>query len=232
LTVTGEGDPIPDLPATGMQTARRLPDGPVELEVARQDHQALRSAQPSELGGELSEYLDSNVWINSDDPDVKAMASEAARDATTPYEIADSLRRYVTEVIKQKNLNIGFASASEVCRNREGDCSEHAVLLAALGRVHRLPSRVVMGLVYVPAFTGAQDIFGFHMWTQFHIGGQWVDFDAAQHESDCNPTHIAVAVSSLQGAALGDMAFALVNVIGRLKIEIVEAEPSSAVSQR
>ena len=69
------------------------------------------------------------------------------------------------------------------------------------------------------------------MWAQFHLGGEWVDFDAAQRESDCNPTHIVVATSSLKNAALGDMAFALINIIGRLRIEVLEAEPPSAVSQ-
>ncbi len=171
------------------------------------------------------------MGVCADDPEVMAMAREAVGKAGTPYEIADRLRVYVTRVIKDKNLSIGFASASEVCRNREGDCSEHAVLLAALGRVHRIPTRVVMGLVYVPAFPGASDVFGFHMWTQFHLGGDWVDLDAAQRESDCNPTHIAVATSSLKDAALGDMAFALINIIGRLRIEVLEADPPSAVGQ-
>ncbi len=231
LYVAGEGDPVPDLPATGMQRATRRADGSVELEVTRQDHEALKKAGATPAGDEPAEYLESNLWINSDDPEVMAMAREAAGKAGTPYEIADRLRAYVTRVIKDKNLSIGFASASEVCRNREGDCSEHAVLLAALGRVHRIPTRVVMGLVYVPAFTGASDVFGFHMWAQFHLGGQWVDFDAAQRESDCNPTHLVVATSSLKDAALGDMAFALINIIGRLGIEVLEADPPSAVGQ-
>ena len=104
------------------------------------------------------------------------------------------------------------------------------MLLAALGRVYQLPSRVVVGLVYVPWFGAKKDVFGFHMWTQFYLDGQWVDFDAAQNESDCNPTHIAVATSSLKNAALGEMAFSLINVIGRLKIEVIESDPPEALS--
>ncbi len=232
LRVTGEGEPIPDLPETGMQKVRRRPDGAVEVDVQRQDHQALRQAPASAPSPDLAEYVEPNIWINSDDPEVVAMAQKAAGDAKTPYEIADRLREYVTEVIEEKNLNVGFASASEVCRNKEGDCSEHGVLLAALGRVHKIPTRVVMGLVYVPAFSGTPDVFGFHMWTQFHIGGQWVDFDAAQHESDCNPTHLAVATSSLKSAALAEMAFGLINIIGRLEIEVLEGDPPAAVEPK
>jgi hypothetical protein len=57
-----------------------------------------------------------------------------------------------------------------------------------------------------------------------------VDFDAAQGESDCNPTHIALTTSSLRKSSLADMAFGLIHVIGRLKIEVVSADPPEAVT--
>ena len=230
LWVTGPGEPMPELPTTGMQTPAERTGDSLELSVSRQDHKALKSAGLAPAGEDLAEYLEANLWINSDDPQVMAMARKAAGDAQTPYEIADRLRKHVTGVIEEKNLSVGFATASEVCRNKEGDCSEHAVLLAALGRVHKIPSRVVIGLVYVPRFAGTDDVFGFHMWTQFHLGGQWVDFDAAQGESDCNPTHIAIGTASLKNAALGDMAFAMLNVIGRLEIDVLEADPPTALT--
>ncbi|MFQ5490075.1 MAG: transglutaminase family protein [Phycisphaerae bacterium] len=234
LSTVDGGAELPTLPETGLQKPKPGPDGRVQLTVTRQDHARLRDASQSNAKDPASEalkpYLASNLWINSDDPQVQAMAKTAGGDADGSYALADNLRRYVSRVIEEKNLNVGFASASEVCRNKQGDCSEHAVLLAALGRARQLPSRVVVGLVYVPTFGGARDVFGFHMWTQFHLGGQWVDFDAAQNESDCNPTHIALATSSLQNAALGEMAFSLINVIGRLKIEVLDADPPTALS--
>jgi hypothetical protein len=125
-------------------------------------------------------------------------------------------------VIADKNLSVGFATASEVARNREGDCSEHAVLLAALGRARGIPARVACGLVYVPTFNEADRVFGFHMWTQFYIHGQWVDFDAAQDETDCNPTHIAIATSSMNESSMGEFAFPLVKIMGQLELEVLE----------
>jgi transglutaminase-like putative cysteine protease len=199
----------------------------VRLAVSRQDHAALEKVPATRAADEdLRPYLAPNAIINSDDPVVREMANAARADAQSPYEIADRLRRYVTDAIEDKNLNVGFATASEVARNKEGDCSEHAVLLAALGRACGLPARVVTGLVYVPIFGGSDDIFGFHMWTQFRIGDAWVDFDAAQHESDCNPTHIAFSVSSLEGAGIGQIAIDLINLIGNLEIDIVRIDPS------
>ncbi len=231
LSVAKSTGPLPDLPETGMQKQVNRSDDGVELLITRQDHAALRqSAAKASPIPEMDEFVSPNIWINSDDPKVISMANQAVKKAVKPYVIADTLRKYVTEIIREKNLSIGFASASEVCRNKEGDCSEHAVLLAALGRVHKLPSRIVIGLVYVPWFAGTADVFGFHMWTQFYIDGEWIDFDAAQRESDCNPTHIAIATSSLLSTSLAEMSFTLLKFIGGLEIRVIEANPASAIT--
>ncbi len=218
---------LPPIPTTGMQTPTPQDNGSVRLVVSRTNHEALGKATADYDAKKYADYLGANPMINSDDAEVKKMAAKARGTATTPYAIADNLRRYVSDVIDDKNLDVGFASASEVCRNKQGDCSEHGVLLAALGRACGIPSRVVVGVVYVPVFGGSENIFGFHMWTQFLIGDKWVDFDAAQNETDCNPTHIAFSVASLQDAGLGQLVFGLMNVIGNLDIEIerIEAAP-------
>ena len=227
LVLQGDGPNLPPLPKTGMQTPGEAGPRSVVLDIARQDRTALAKAEaPKDLDRKtFAEYLEPNIFINSDDPTVRKMADEAAGDAATPYAVADRLRVYVSEKIADKNLNIGFASASEVARNLAGDCSEHGVLLAALGRAKSLPTRVACGLVYVPWFQGADNVFGFHLWTQFYLGGQWVDFDAAQNESDCNPTHIALAVDSLHDSGLGELAFAVFPVLARLQIEVLEVAP-------
>lgn len=226
LRIKNGAGSLPPMPTTGMQKPTHLEDGAVKLVVSRTNHDVLTKATAADTS-KYAEYLGANPMINADDAEVKKMATKARGTATTPYAIADNLRRYVSEVIEDKNLDVGFASASEVCRNKQGDCSEHGVLLAALGRACGIPSRVVVGVVYVPVFGGAENIFGFHMWTQFLIGDQWVDFDAAQNETDCNPTHIAFSVASLQDAGLGQLVFGLMNVIGNLDIEIgrIEAAP-------
>lgn len=229
LTFTGgKDDEPPEVPRTGMQTPGPWKDRSMELRVCRIDVEKLKKAKPTAPGPDLAEYLTPNVWINNDDPAIMQMAQEAVGEETNPYAVCDRLRRHVTDVIKDKNLSVGVATASEVCRKREGDCSEHAVLLAALGRARGIPSRVVAGIVYVPTFNQADRVFGFHMWTQFYIGGQWVDFDAAQRESDCNPTHIAFAVGSMRDSSMGDFAFPLLRVLGQIKLEVLDTEPISS----
>lgn len=231
LTFTGpSGDPAPELPKTGMQTPGPWKDRVMELRVARVDPKRLAGIEGHTDKEDVKPYLVSNLWMNHEDPEVRKMAKEAAGDAKGRYAICDRLRRYVTAVIEEKDLSVGFATASEVARNRQGDCSEHGVLLAALGRALGIPSRVAYGIIYVPEFEGQKNVFGFHMWTQFLIGDTWVDFDAAQGESDCNPTHIAVAASSMQDVSMGDLAFPLLRVIGQIKIDVVDVQTGAGPS--
>ena len=111
-----------------------------------------------------------------------------------------------------------------VFSRRQGDCSEHAVLLAAFGRINGFPSRVIVGLAYVPRLGGRNDVFGYHMWTQFMIGGEWIDLDAALRETDCSPTRIAFATSSLHNAGMADLSLPLLSRIGGIDIDILEIE--------
>jgi len=239
------------LPETGSQTIVKRDPHALELVVARMSHAPsepraeasgkqsrdsngagnLPPLQGGTKGGsspasapDLAEYLESNLMINTADPKLIELAREAAGGEKEPFTLGDKLRRFVTDYVATKSLNVGFATASEVARTREGDCSEHGVLLAALGRINGLPSRVAVGLAYVPVFGAQNDIFGYHMWAQFYIDGRWVDFDAALRETDCSPTRIAFSVSSLKNAGLADLSLPLINKIGAIDIDILDIE--------
>lgn len=218
-----------ELPETGMQKVAKSESGAVTLVVTRIDRDAVAAAGPGAAPG--AEFLDSNVLINTKDAQLIELANKAAGGAAKPLELADNLRRFVTEYIEQKGMDVAFATASDVCRSRKGDCSEHAVLLAALGRIKGLPSRVAVGLAYVPAFGNQKDIFGFHMWTQFYINGTWVDVDAALRETDCSPTRIAFGVSSLKESALAEMSFKLMEVIGRVDLSVENVVEKGAATK-
>ena len=202
------------------QKAKRQENGAIRVQVERikLDEVLKGKGNPGQVD---PEYRLPNVMIDANDPGIRALARAASRGAKNPVQMASNLRSFVTHYITTKNLDVGFATASEVARTREGDCSEHAVLLAALGRSSGLPSRVAAGLVYLPRYEGRKNIMGFHMWTQFHIRGKWVDFDAAMGESECAPTRIAFATSSLKDESLSGIAFSIAEPIGNLNVKIL-----------
>ncbi len=214
-----------DFPTTDMQSVVSKADDAIELVVQRRPYQRQATNPESRIPNpDLAEYLESNLMINTADPKLIELAKDAAGGEKEPFALGDKLRRFVTDYVQTKSLNIGFATASEVARTREGDCSEHGLLLAALGRINGLPSRVVVGLAYVPVFGRQDDIFGYHLWTQFYIDGRWVDFDAALRETECSPARIAFAVSSLKNAGLADLSLPLLKKIGAIDMDILELE--------
>jgi len=215
---------LPDLPETQMQNVRRLDPRTVELTIIRIDHKKLKGASPVEPVGEAAECLRSNAYMDLNDPELTRMAAAAVKGADGLYDRLDRLRNYVSREITDKSLDVGLATASEVARGREGDCTEHGVLLAALGRANGIPARVVTGLAYVPEFLGSAHVFGYHMWTQYYVDGGWVDVDAAFRQTEVDPTHIALSVMSLNDQSFFDSAFSILPLMGRLKIEVLEAE--------
>lgn len=218
------GTPMQDLPETDSQKVKRIDAETLEVTVLRLSHEsdAATREPAAPRKAELAEYVEPNLMMNIADKELIELAKKAAGGEKNPYALGDRLRKFVTEYVTTKSLNVGFATASETARTREGDCSEHGVLLAALGRIAGLPSRVAVGLSYVPIFGGQDDIFGYHLWTQFYIDGKWVDFDAALRESDCSPIRLTFAVSSLKHSGVADLSLPLINKIGAIDLEILE----------
>jgi len=139
---------------------------------------------------ELSKYLASTALTRLDDPEIKKTARKATAGAPDAWTAARRLRRWVSEEI-EGSMGMGFASASQTLKNREGDCSEQSVLLAALARSAGIPARCVMGLVY-------QDgSFFRHMWTEVWVG-RWQPLDPAQATDYISAAWIRLAVHSLQ----------------------------------
>ena len=88
---------------------------------------------------------------------------------------------------------LGYGTALEALRSRRGDCTEFAVLLAALGRAAGVPTRIAIGRVYARHFEGHRHVFVPHAWVQAWTGTGWESFDAAIGSFDS--THLAFAVS-------------------------------------
>ena len=95
-----------------------------------------------------------------------------------PQPSMSDLVQFTSSSITAKSLARGFDIASEVATSHEGDCSEHAVLLAALARLHHLPARVVLGFA-VLSFRSRLPMLVGHAWTEIHDGKAWQLADAA-----------------------------------------------------
>jgi hypothetical protein len=142
-------------------------------------------------------YRRPSLVIDYDERPVVGVRADAVRlcgDAPT----MDQLRVFVDRYIEHKDMARGFDIASQVARRKEGDCSEHAVLLAALGRSFGYPSRVVLGLVVLP-IGGAFRAFG-HAWVEYHDGTRWRVSDAAV-PPEAEPRYVPMQILGDESAA-------------------------------
>jgi Transglutaminase-like superfamily len=165
-----------------------------------------------------AQYLKPNVLVNSEDRRVVAMAKRATRGAVDPWDKAKRINHLVFDQIKDKNFGVGFAAASEVARNLTGDCSEHSVLAAAMCRASGIPSRVVVGLVYVTKHQG----FGYHMWYEVYVNQRWVALDPSWDQTTVDSAHIKLSETSLEGVSPFDAFVPIMKVAGKLDIEPIE----------
>ena len=162
---------------------------------------------------------------------------------------AELLRMLVAHHLRDKNLATAFGSASEAAIARGGDCTEHAVLLAALLRAAGIPSRVASGLVYVRDIGGGKPGWGWHLWTQALVDPivtdavpardnttssttstatndherVWIDLDAtlSAQGRGYHSGHILVAVGDLAGGATDPAFSRALGLIGAISISPV-----------
>lgn len=142
----------------------------------------------------IAQYLSANAWLESSDSRLLA----AARNAISPQDTADikmaMLARLTRKRLEKNTQFSGYASALQAYQNRAGDCTEYALLLAALGRAAGIPTRVLFGLSYTrEQFHGHKHVFAPHAWVQAWIGNSWRSYDAALENFDAG--HIALNIS-------------------------------------
>jgi hypothetical protein len=187
---------------------------------------------------ELHQFLQPTSYLEVNSPEIQKLAQEAVGDEKNPVKAARMIETFVRAYIYKKDLNIGFASAEETAKSHEGDCTEHAVLCAAIGRAAGLPTRCVLGLGYIPpgveepAISNQVDqdtgIFGFHMWAEAWIGpGQWVPMDAALNGFDVG--HITITKTALEEVnPLIDLNAPILQLMQNLKVEVLKTVPKPA----
>lgn len=165
--------------------------------------------------------LAANSFVQSNHPRVLQLANQAASGVEDLSTLALRLEAFVHERMRaRKTMAVTFASAADVAETLSGDCSEHAVLLAALCRARGLPARLAIGLVYSPADQG----FAFHMWNEVHVLGRWYPLDATLGQGRISATHIKLADTNLAGSAPLAALLPVAQLLGDVKLEVLEIE--------
>lgn len=170
---------------------------------------------------EFARYLSSTTFCQSDDPDVKEIAKAIVGDERNAWVAAKEIAEWVAREM-EPNYDVGFASAEEILENREGDCSEHTVLMVTLCRSVGIPARAAVGVMY------GEGIFAYHMWPEVYVGewvgldAKWLAVDIRSGEYYTDATHIKLGDSALDEGIFQEMGRAMAEVIGNLTLEVLK----------
>lgn len=197
-------------PNSSEQRARALQPRAWEITVDAQ------ASLADEAIADAADFLQPTRWLQSDDPQMKAVAEKVRGGEQDPRKAMAKLERFVARHVNDKNLSVGYASALETLESRSGDCTEHALLLAALGRAAGIPTRIATGMAYVRSWLGSEDVMVPHAWTQALIDGRWVSFDAALGGFDAG--HLALAYGNGEPWDF----YESVNTLGNFRVATLE----------
>lgn len=162
-------------------------------------------------------YIEPTRYEQSTAEEIIQLAHKFAGNETDIIGAALRVSDQAGKFIKGANLSKGYLSALEVYHNREGDCTEYSVFTSALLKALGIPTRLVMGLVYVDGK------FGFHSWLDYWADG-WYSIDPTLNEEAVNPTHIRLWTGVGEPSDLRGASVSALNFLKKVNIEVIEAE--------
>jgi transglutaminase-like putative cysteine protease len=150
---------------------------------------------------------------------VKELARKAAGSETDPWRKALRIERWVHDHMHNRN-DEALATAKDVARTLEGDCTEYSMLMAAMCRAEGIPSRTAIGLIYADT-RNSGPVFAFHMWTEVWVRGRWVPLDATLGRGYVGATHLKITDHSWHDTRSMTPLLPILRVLGRVTIDVV-----------
>jgi transglutaminase-like putative cysteine protease len=178
------------------------------LTIVQETSATLTSYPLPQNAPEFASALVATPFLQSSHPRVLAQAQEILGNERDALRATQRLLDWTYNMV-EKSPTIALPTALAVLESRKGDCNEHAVLFTALARAAGIPARVAAGVVYL------EGAFYYHAWSEVWLG-QWVAVDPTFHQFPADATH----VKFVEGGPEQHMA--LLKVIGRIKMEVVE----------
>jgi hypothetical protein len=210
------------IPSNDNQKAQQLGGGKMILKVEPVIAPAGAKFPYKGTDAAILEAMEPTRFLQSDNEQVIELARRAIGGTKDAAEAARKIEAFVSQYIENRSLSVGYATAAEVVASRQGDCTEFAVLTAAMCRAVGIPAQVVAGVAYVDDFLGQRG-FGGHAWTQAYIGGKWVGLDASFKgggRGGYDAGHIALAAGNGEPGDLINLA----PTLGQFKIDKVVVE--------
>jgi hypothetical protein len=181
-------------------------EGAFQVTVAVED---LMKRKASSGDSPSREYSEPTMIIQSDHKEIVAQASKITSNSDPGTTKISKLVNWTAKNIKNE-MQDSFNSLS-VLRSREGECESHANLYAAMARSLKIPTRVVMGIVY------SENVgFLYHAWAESYADG-WIAVDPTFNQIPADATHIKITSSDHS-----EEKSSVLKMAGKVKLDVLE----------
>lgn len=161
------------------------------------------------LDDKLKEFLKPSLFMQCENPEIIDTAKKWAYGKSLTEKARNLLNKVFNYLSKEPSVTI--PSALDVLHDKKGDCNEHSILYATLLRAIKIPSQIVVGLIYQEGY------FWYHAWTAVYLG-EWIFTDPTYAEFPASPLHIMLKLGEIEKQA------EVAPIVGRIKIEVIEVE--------
>ncbi len=179
-------------------------------------------------------FLASSPYLDLGDSLLLSKVAELRQGTKSETEIVRRIYGFVSSTFKFQLGAALFGTSRETMRRLEGDCSEAAVLTAALLRAAGIPSRVVLGFA-----TLGRGVFIGHAWTEARVNDRWMGVDAALREFPAGAERLMllrldgsedmrVAASNLMLKAMANLDIEIETAWSREKLMPLTEHPGNA----
>jgi hypothetical protein len=175
----------------------------------------IRPPKPESTPPEVKRYLQGGFHLNLAEPRLVELLDRCRLKTVESIGVL-CLESMVDRYIENKSLAYGFAGLDEILEGRAGDCTEHALLLAALLRKAGFPARLAYGLILTEiGFIG-------HAWVELFAGGSWHWLDPSFPGGKPYGFKIRLGVMDPGQPVWASLSIALLRVVGTVEAEILE----------
>ena len=160
-------------------------------------------------GKTLKAYTRESVLIQSTNDEIVKQANAILGGEKNSLEAAREINDWVYKNL-EKTPTISLPNALDVLESRKGDCNEHAALFTALARAAGIPTKLVLGLVFLDGK------FYYHAWNEAFVG-KWIAVDPTFGQLPADASHIKFVEGNL------DRSSEILRLVGKIELDVVEA---------
>jgi hypothetical protein len=172
-------------------------------------------AAPAPWADSLAVYRASSDELDLTDKMLRTRAAKLKQGSPNDVETTRRIWIFVSTAFDYKLGATLFGNSREALRGMKGDCSEAAVLTAALLRAAGIPSRVVMG--YATLESG---VWIGHAWTEAFLTDRWVGVDAALRAFPAGANRLALVTLSGEKPMKPEATNLMLRTLANLDIQI------------